>query len=136
MVKIQTVGSSSPSSIPASHSHIQRSRQHIYLFMDHFSHSIGRPAFCVHHASPASSSPAWQSLNKPVSSNTSRGQPPPSMISGCVFMPTLELLGIRLFMCIFLDESPKCRDSLAHLCTLYTYSTMHADYADDKQRAI
>lgn len=120
MVKIQTVGSSSPTPI-------QRSRQHIYLFMDHFSHSVGRPAFCVYHASPAWSSPTWQSLDIPVSSNTSRGQPPPSMISGCVLMPTLELLGIHLFTCIFLDESPKCRDRLAHLCTLYTCSTVHAD---------
>lgn len=64
MVKIQTVGAAvpPPSQLPTP---IQRSRKHIYLFIEHFSHSIGRPAFCVHHASPSWSSPTWQSLEYP-----------------------------------------------------------------------
>lgn len=136
MANIQTVRGRSPFSIPAPHPEVC---QHTFLFMDHVSHSVGRPTSCGLHAfssrpvSPAWSSPTWQSLDIPISSNPSPEQPPSGRISGCVFMPTSELR-ICLFTCIFLDEPPQYRNNVARLCTL-PVQHMQAAYVDDEQRA-
>lgn len=99
--RFQQLGAAVPSPSQPPTPQIQRSIQHIGLFMDHFPHSVGRHTFCVHPSCflfkvcfSAWSSPTWQSFKDiPISGNTFPGQPPFSGISTCVFVSISEILG-------------------------------------------